>query len=369
MQGSAGFGGYGCCEARLFGGHVRVRFRCIRKGVIVVLTAAVIGCAGGQVRDLDPTAPAMEGYRHVEDLYVVDCLLPGEVRQMGEMTYLSPRKPIKTTAEDCRFRGGEYVAYSRADYRSALRVWQDRAEAGDPEAQTMVGEIFEKGMGTAPDYQKAAEWYRKAAEQGNERARTNLGYLYEQGLGVEQDLAAAMEWYRKASGDTQGELMLASRAQEKIDQLRAQLEEERANAQAQQAVLKEQIDELRARQSDQQAGQQDQGGRIQALESLLEETSSRLTQKTEQLNQLRNVDVESSTITRGGGPVTPTRMRDFNFGRYHALVVGLERYGTLGKSRIAALKMRARLRNCFPKTMGFRRPSSSMRTRRTSSVP
>lgn len=326
MQESAGSRGCRSCEARLLRGQVRVPLRHLRKLVVGLLTAAIIGCGGGQVRDLDASAPAMEGYQHVEDLYVVDCLLPGEVRQMGNSTYLSPRKPIKTTAQDCRFRGGEYVAYSRADYRSALRVWRDRAEAGDPEAQTMVGEIYEKGMGTAPDYRKAAEWYRKAAEQGNERARTNLGYLYEQGLGVEQDLATAMEWYRKASGDTQGELILASRAQEKIDRLRAQLEEERESARAQRAALEEQIEELRARQSEQQDGQQDQSGRIEALESLLEETANRLADKTEQLNQLRNVDIESSTITRGGESATPTRMRDFNFGRYHALVVGLERY-------------------------------------------
>lgn len=296
-----------------------------RYALIALIVTTLAGC-GGQVREVDPSAPEMEGYRHVEDMYVVDCLLPGEVRQMGRSTYLSPRKPVKTTARDCRIRGGEYVAYSRADQSSALRVWRGRAEEGDPEAQVIVGEIFEKGMGVEPDYRKAVEWYRKAAEQGNERARTNLGYMYEQGLGVEQDLVTAMEWYRKASGDTQGELMLASKAQEKIEVLRAQLEEERKRAQSQQRALKDQIEQLRQRLENQQGSREDQSEQIQALQSLLEETNERLAEKTERLNQLRNVDTESSTITRGGSPEGPISMRDHNFGSYHALVVGLERY-------------------------------------------
>lgn len=296
-----------------------------RYALIALIVATLAGC-GGQVREVDSSAPEMEGYRHVEDMYVVDCLLPGEVRQMGRSTYLSPRKPVKTTARDCRIRGGEYVAYSRADQNSALRVWRGRAEEGDPEAQVIVGEIFEKGMGVEPDYRKAVEWYRKAAEQGNERARTNLGYMYEQGLGVEQDLVTAMEWYRKASGDTQGELMLASRAQEKIEELRAQLDAERKRAQSQQRALRDQIEQLRQKLEGQQGGGQDQREQIQALQSLLEETNERLAEKTERLDQLRNVDTESSTITRGGAPEGPISMRDYNFGRYHALVVGLERY-------------------------------------------
>jgi uncharacterized caspase-like protein len=300
------------------GGHPRY--------ALVALIAATLAGCGGQVREVESSAPEMEGYRHVEDMYVVDCLLPGEVRQMGKTTYLSPRKPVKTTARDCRIRGGEYVAYSRADQNSALRVWRGRAEEGDPEAQVIVGEIFEKGMGVEPDYQKAVEWYRKAAEQGNERARTNLGYMYEQGLGVEQDLVTAMEWYRKASGDTQGELMLASKAQEKIEKLRTELEAERKQAQSQQRALKEQIEQLRERLENQQGSREDQSEQIQALESLLEETNERLAKKTERLDQLRNVDTESSTITRGGAPEGPISMRDHNFGRYHALVVGLERY-------------------------------------------
>src|SRR5207248_680947 len=107
----------------------------------------------------------------VEDLYVVDCLLPAQIRNLGgSMTYLARRRPTRTSAGDCRIRGGEYVTYDRADYATALKVWLPQAQAGDKAAQTSVGEIYEKGVGTAPDYVLAATWYAKAAAQGDARA-------------------------------------------------------------------------------------------------------------------------------------------------------------------------------------------------------
>ena len=139
--------------------------------------------------------------QNADKLYVVDCLLPGQIRKLGQLaSYLTARRPIKTTASDCEIRGGEYVAYDRASYATALKVWLPRAQSGDAEAQAYVGEIYEKGMGLPPDYQLAAQWYRKAAAQGNTRAQINLGYLYEKGLGVPKDRQMAFAWYKKSSG-------------------------------------------------------------------------------------------------------------------------------------------------------------------------
>lgn len=314
-------------DARVRGNALGRAAAGVLRAVMLASLAALAGCGAGQVRPVDSSAPAMEGYHNVDDLYIVDCLLPGQVRQMGKMTYLSPRKPIKTTAIDCRVRGGEYVAYDRADYRSALKVWQGRAEAGDADAQVIVGEIYERGMGTAPDYAKAAEWYRKAAEQGNEKAQTNLGYLYEQGLGVKQDMVAAINWYRKAAGDNGDELMLASAAKEKIDRLKSQLEDEQKKSEAQKQALQNQIEQLQQRLQQQQGGQADNEQTIKALQSLLDQTNQKLAEQSQRLDQLRHVDVQSSTaVTRGGGAALPTHLGDFNFGRYYALVVGLEKY-------------------------------------------
>src|SRR5690606_14309807 len=144
-------------------------------------------------------------------LLTVDCLLPPQVRKLGSnFSYAAARRPIKTSAADCEIRGGEYVAYDLADYRTALSVWLPQAQAGDAAAQNYVGQIYEKGLGLPADYSTAAHWYQLAAAQNYAEAQINLGYLYEKGLGVAKDPALALNWYRKASGITDDTLQFAS---------------------------------------------------------------------------------------------------------------------------------------------------------------
>jgi hypothetical protein len=123
------------------------------------------------------------------------------VQRLGTAaTYVTARRAIKTSAADCRVRGGEYTESGEATYASLMRVWMPLAKSGDPEAQTNLGEIFEKGVGGPPQYDLAVQWYRLAAEGGYARAQVNLGSLYERGVGVPRDTTQAMSWYRRASG-------------------------------------------------------------------------------------------------------------------------------------------------------------------------
>jgi hypothetical protein len=204
-----------------------------------------------------PTPPASAAaVRNPEDLLIVDCLLPGQVRKLGrQATFLSARRPLRTSQADCEIRGGEFVSYDRANYQTALEVWMGQAEAGDAEAQNYVGEIYLKGLGTAPDYAKAAGWFEKAVAQGNKRAMINLGYIHEEGLGVPRDLARALNLYRDASG-SKDELLFASTvtaqaeaAKAEIASLRQTVEEQKAEAQRLRTEidgLKRQLDERRA---------------------------------------------------------------------------------------------------------------------------
>lgn len=160
-----------------------------------------------------PTTTSMDenGSKNADDLLIIDCLLPGQVKKLGShTTFLTARRPIKTTATDCEIRGGEYVAFDRADYATALKIWLPVAQAGDAEAQTYVGEIYEKGLGLKPDYQAASVWYEKAAKQNYSRALINLGNLYEKGMGVAQDKALALNFYRRAAGLESDDLLYAS---------------------------------------------------------------------------------------------------------------------------------------------------------------
>jgi len=223
---------------------------------LALLVLLFAGCVA--TNPTQPT-PATAGRGDPDKLLPVDCLLPAQVRKLGtQMTYLAPRRAIKTTAQDCEIRGGEYVAYDRADYRTALNVWLARAKQGDPEAQTYVGEIYEKGLGLPADYQAARHWYQKAAEQGYARAQIDLGYLYEKGLGVKQDPVTALNWYRRASG-IQGddieyasaiEVQAATLAQEQNELLRQEIqrrEQEIKRLRASLQTAKRQLDESRHR--------------------------------------------------------------------------------------------------------------------------
>ena len=149
-----------------------------------------------------------------ETYEVVDCLLPGQIRQLGtQVTYVTERRPVRTTKEDCTIRGGEYVAGDRSDYGTSLKIWLSEAQKGSAEAQYYSATLYERGPGGYPDYPQAADWYRKAAEQGDKRAAVSLGRLYEQGLGVSKDPTQAFTWFAKASGLNEGELSLLANTQ------------------------------------------------------------------------------------------------------------------------------------------------------------
>lgn len=189
-------------------------------------------------------APAAVPTRDSEAFMIVDCALPAQVRQLGTaMTYLAPRRAIKTSASDCAIRGGEYVAHDRASLDTALKVWLPLAKAGDQAAQTNVGEIYEKGLGGPPDYANAAKWYQLAADQGYGRALTNLGFLYERGLGVARDPVVALKLYRKATGiagtiNLEGDDASAA-SKEQIEALRKELERTRKELEDSRRLLDE----------------------------------------------------------------------------------------------------------------------------------
>lgn len=66
--------------------------------VLCVMVSAILGCASTD----QPAAPMA-----IDSQEMVDCLLPGQIRQLDEtVTYLTVRRPVRTTKEDCIGRGG-----------------------------------------------------------------------------------------------------------------------------------------------------------------------------------------------------------------------------------------------------------------------
>jgi predicted nucleic acid-binding Zn-ribbon protein len=295
--------------------------------LLLTATLALLSVACGSTGIQTTTRPTGPGA--VEGFMIVDCLLPGQIRQLGgQVTYVTVRRAVKTSASDCEIRGGEYVAFDRANYATALKVWLPLAEQGDQAAQTYVGEIFEKGLGVQPDYAVAATWYRRAAERGYARAALNLGNLYERGLGVSRDPVQALSWYRRAGGAkevtfeitpaaatttaevaqlraevgglrrdleardrelarTQGEL---SSARQALDGRRGEVEAERRRVEQ----LRRELDETRRRETDAGA----RASRVAELERTIAEHEAAAAAKNREMETLRASVVRLEGDTR-----------------------------------------------------------------------
>lgn len=92
-----------------------------------------------------------------------------------------------------------YGAFQRGYYLTAHNLALPRAEAGDAAAQTLIAEIYARGLGMARDAKKAAEWYSKAAQQGVPEAQFQYALMLLDGGFVEKDTDRAFELMQVAA--------------------------------------------------------------------------------------------------------------------------------------------------------------------------
>jgi len=260
----------------------------LRYGTAAFIITLMAGCAAGLNTADNATLTKENTAKTSPDKFLpVDCLLPPQTRKLGaQMTYMTARRPIKTTVQDCQIRGGEYVAFDRANYRTALQTWLEQAKQGNAEAQTYVGEIYEKGLGLPADYKTAFIWYSRAAEQNNSRAQINLGYLYEKGLGVPRDMLKALNWYRRASGIDDDHLDYSSNIEVKA----TTLAQEQTKTLRQEVQRREQqVKNLTASVTDMQKQLQQRENTLQDAQQQLAELTGKMAQDTENTARLKEL--------------------------------------------------------------------------------
>jgi uncharacterized protein len=244
---------------------------------------------------------------------------------VGGRTYLSPRKPARVPAQECRIRGGEYVEFDRADLQTALKVWMEAATKGDAEAQVTVGEIYERGLGAEPNYAAAALWYQKAADQGYARGLFNLGTLYELGRGVEVDRLKALNLYRQAWGIPSDNIIYERAATEQIDQLRTELERQIAERDEQIKALAEQVEQAKTSANSALTKQN------AVLERLLADLRAQRSGDEKRLSAIPPSRTREPTSTANGVAALDRNayervVRGLKFGRYYAIVIGNQKY-------------------------------------------
>jgi uncharacterized caspase-like protein len=291
------------------------------------------------------------------DFQIVDCRLPPRIRRVGGRVYLEPQRPARTTGRDCGIRGGDAVVFDPSNYATALALWLPLAEQGDPQAQTYVGDIYERGLTGSPDYEKAAEWYHRAADQGYASAQVSLGQLYERGAGVPEDRTQAMNLYRQASGLPEPlEIVAAAELEalragagardQEVQELTAEVERlrqelgaaqaEQRTLEAEQASLERSREQLLEQQAALEAAETDRGAATIARAEDIQQQLERLKLREDELAQreqdlaaqeaeLRRKEEVLASASEPQGDAAAS-ISPSEFGTYHALVIGNDQY-------------------------------------------
>jgi hypothetical protein len=161
--------------------------------------------AGGDLSLVDLQRLADQGEAQASLLYGL-ALLGGEAGAVTDETARSAAAYLRVAAEAAEpqaqfvlglvYERGKGVARDPAE---AARWYRFAAQAGDAEAMFRLGALHDSGEGARLDPIRAAELYRQSAEAGFAPAMVSLAAMYETGQGVEQDRLAALGWYEKAA--------------------------------------------------------------------------------------------------------------------------------------------------------------------------
>jgi uncharacterized protein len=252
-----------------------------------------------------PLAASAQAQLSADDLLLVDCRLPAKQKRIGGKTFPVASRPIRTTAVDCRIRGGEYTVYDRANYQTSLKVWQAAAAKGDHDAEYYLGKIYEGGLGTDPDYATAASWYQKAADAGHTASQFSLGSLYEKGLGVTADPEKAFTLYRRAAGLPGNYVIVESGKYEALERAALEL-----------ALREEEIASLQRQLDDAKKQQKQDEKRNRELRQQLDDQTRKATSQKQEMAKLQGQ--LRSTTNFAALPPAPRG----SLGRYFAVVIG-----------------------------------------------
>lgn len=91
------------------------------------------------------------------------------------------------------------AAYKRGDYVLVVKLLTPLAFRGAPQAQALLGFMYENGYGAPQAYVRAANLYSQAAIRGNPFGQAMLGLMYDKGHGVPQDFILAYKWLNLAA--------------------------------------------------------------------------------------------------------------------------------------------------------------------------
>lgn len=104
-------------------------------------------------------------------------------------------------------RAADRLVTRQASQAPVSQTLEQRARAGDADAQYRLGMQLLTGGGGRKAVHEGIKWLRKAADQGQARASFNLGRMYLRGTGVKRDMRKARHYLEQAAAAGMGEAL------------------------------------------------------------------------------------------------------------------------------------------------------------------
>ncbi len=119
----------------------------------------------------------------------------------GKTAAVSGWKPSEAAAADVAPGTADpiYGAFDSGRYGEARTLAEEAAAKGDAPAHTLLGQMFEQGLGVPQDFSKAAEWYAKGAALGDVHSQFSLGMMLVEGRGIKENKKQAADFFELAA--------------------------------------------------------------------------------------------------------------------------------------------------------------------------
>jgi hypothetical protein len=84
----------------------------------------------------------------------------------------------------------------QSQFVEAHKLLLPAAQAGNADAEELIGVMYALGLGVEKDDRRAFEWYLRASLKGHPGAQSGIGWYYETGRGLTApDLVRGYMWY------------------------------------------------------------------------------------------------------------------------------------------------------------------------------
>ncbi len=88
------------------------------------------------------------------------------------------------------------AAMAANDFKAAMAEFLPVAQAGNADAEELIGVLYAMGLGVERDDRRAFDWYLRASLKSHPGAQSGIGWYYEVGRGLPApDLVRAYAWY------------------------------------------------------------------------------------------------------------------------------------------------------------------------------